>query len=199
MSSVSKVSSVSSVSSLSSVSSNAEIAIVRNRENEAIEINSSAVEDSSENESNTLENENFDIMSEKCDRRQSVVKLQKIERITFSTLNNYQCENCNEDSLNFHQHVQKMHTMPVILYCKNCNDYKIVQTFNEIESFFEEHECNSPTSNSQIEPVPSVSSTKSTNLPKILNVKCKNLSANLDTSKFISGGNGNCIQLGKDL
>ena len=135
-------------------------------------------------------------MSEKCDRRQSVVKLQKIERITVSTLHKYECENCDKDFLNFPQHLRKMHTMPVILYCKNCNDYKILQTFDEIESFFEQHECNSPTSNSQIEPVPSASST---NLPKILNVKCKNLSANLDTSKFISGGDGNCIQLGKDL
>ena len=135
-------------------------------------------------------------MSEKCDSPQSVVKLQKIEKITVSTLQKYECESCDKDFLNFHKHVQKMHAMPLILYCKNCNEYKIVQTFNEIESFFEEHECNSPTSNSQIEPVPSVSST---NLPKILHVKCKDLSANLDTSKFISGGNGNCIQLGKDL
>ena len=163
--------------------SNPKIDIVRNRENEEIETIGSAVE-----------NENFDLMSEKC--QPVVVNLQKIERITVSTLNNFECENCDEDSLNFHQHLQKMHTMPVILYCKNCNDYKIVQTFDEIESFFEDHECNSPTSNSQIEPVPSVSSS---NLQNFLNVSCKDLSANMDTSKFISGGVGNCIQLGKDL
>jgi hypothetical protein len=99
--------------------SSVKIDIARNIENDEIETIGSAVE-----------NENFDLMSEKC--QPVVVKLQKIERITVSTLNNFQCENsnCDEDFLNFHQHHQKMHSMPVILYCKNCNDYKIVQTTN---------------------------------------------------------------------
>ena len=104
-------------------------------------------------------------------------KLQKVDRITVSTLDNYECENCDQDLLDFHQHLQKMHKMPLIFYCKNCNDYKIVQNFVEIDSFFE-HECNSST---------------------FLNVTCKDLWAYMDTSKFISGGDGKCIQLGKDL
>ena len=64
-----------------------------------------------------------------------------------------------------------------------------MQSFDEIESFFEEHDCNDYEktsaqvmgSNSQIEPVPSVSST---GLPKIVNIKCKDSLAVLHTTKY---------------
>lgn len=184
------------------VSTNLEIFIVKHGENQEMETIGSSVEDSAETELNTLENENFDPMSKKW-----VVKLQKIERIIVSTLNNYECQNCDKDFLNFEQHLQKMHKMPLILYCKNCNGYKIVQSFDEIESFFELHECNESegtsaqvigsnthVSNSQIEHVPSVSSTS---LPKIVKVICKDSKAVLHTTKFKSGGSGKCIQFGE--
>ena len=66
--------------------------------------------------------------------------------INFSPLydgHKYECE-CGYDSIRFKnicQHVEKK--LPVIFNCKNCNSKNIMQNFddNEIEKYFENHEC----------------------------------------------------------
>ena len=90
-------------------------------------------------------------ISEKLDSRRLVLKLNKIEKMTFSSSSNgqkYECKMCGHISVifkNFCRHLRIRHKemLPIIFRCKNCDFYKILQTFddNQIEKYFEEHQC----------------------------------------------------------
>ena len=121
------------------------------------------------------EGENVNLMFQKSDRSEPVLKLHKIKEITY-------------DSEKFSYICQHLEILPVIFKCKNenCKAYKIIQNFDyqqeflleigQVKSYFEEHDCIEDT--------------------QIVSVSCMNYLAIMDIKKFKSGGIGNCIQLG---
>ena len=143
----------------------------------------SSYPNSPETESNILKDVNP--TSKISDRRKPTLKLHKIKEIAF-------------DSENFSYICQHLEILPVIFKCKNenCKAYKIMQTFDDIQikRYFEEHDCHE---NTFVQVLGSNSPAPASN-PNIVNVSCNNNEAIMDTSKFKSGGIGNCIQFGEE-